>query len=102
MWGNPQSPIKNKEKIAIIKVSKFKIFTSLFFVAKNRKRGKKIMSELLFFILGLIIGGLVMTTLMCCLQINRINEYERLLLMRDKKEDDEEQGTEVVQCQIVE
>ena len=35
------------------------------------------MSELLFFILGLIIGGLVMTTLMCCLQINRINEYEK-------------------------
>jgi len=60
------------------------------------------MSELLFFILGLIIGGLVMTTLMCCLQINRLNEYERLLLMRDKKEDEEEQETEVVQCQIVE
>ena len=60
------------------------------------------MSELLFFILGLIIGGLVMTTLMCCLQINRLNEYERLLLMRDKKEYEEEQGTEVVQCQIVE
>lgn len=41
------------------------------------------MSELLFFVLGLIIGGLVMTTLMCCLQINRINEmesrYEELL-----------------------
>lgn len=60
------------------------------------------MSELLFFILGLIIGGLVMTTLMCCLQINRLNEYERLLLMRDKNEDEEEQETEVVQCQIVE
>ena len=43
-----------------------------------------------------------MTTLMCCLQINRLNEYERLLLMRDKNEDEEEQGTEVVQCQIVE
>ena len=60
------------------------------------------MSELLFFILGLIIGGLVMTTLMCCLQINRLNEYERLLLMRDKKEENDEQETEVVQCQIVE
>lgn len=34
------------------------------------------MSELLFFILGMIIGGLAMTTLMCCLQINRINEME--------------------------
>lgn len=60
------------------------------------------MSELLFFILGLIIGGLVMTTLMCCLQINRLNEYERLLLMRDKTEENDEQETEVVQCQIVE
>ena len=67
------------------------------------KKGKRlIMLYILFFILGLIIGGLVMTTLMCCLQINRLNEYERLLLMRDKKEDEEEQGTEVVQCQIVE
>lgn len=60
------------------------------------------MSELLFFILGLIIGGLVMTTLMCCLQINRLNEYERLLLMRDKTEENDDQETEVVQCQIVE
>ena len=34
------------------------------------------MRELLFFIMGLIIGGLSMTTLMCCLQINRINEME--------------------------
>ena len=60
------------------------------------------MSELLFSILGLIIGGLVMTTLMCCLQINRLNEYERLLLMRDKNEESDEQETEVVRCQIVE
>lgn len=34
------------------------------------------MSQLLFFILGTIIGGLTMTTLMCCLQINRVNEME--------------------------
>lgn len=34
------------------------------------------MKELLFFIIGMIIGGLSMTTLMCCLQINRINEIE--------------------------
>ena len=60
------------------------------------------MSELLFFILGLIIGGLVMTTLMCCLQINRINEYERLLIMRDKDNDDFDDKPEVVKCEIVE
>ena len=34
------------------------------------------MKELLFFIMVMIIGGLSMTTLMCCLQINRINEME--------------------------
>ena len=60
------------------------------------------MSELLFFILGLIIGGLVMTTFMCCLQINRINEYERLLIMRDKDNDDEYDEPEVVKCEVVE
>lgn len=60
------------------------------------------MSELLFFILGLIIGGLIMTTLMCCLQINRINEYERLLIMRDKDNDENDDEPEVVKCEIVE
>lgn len=57
------------------------------------------MSELLFFILGLIIGGLVMTTLMCCLQINRVNELERLLVLKDEENDDE---PEVVKCEVVE
>lgn len=42
------------------------------------------MSELLFFVLGIIIGGLVMTTLMCCLQINRINEMEDRCLKLEK------------------
>lgn len=35
------------------------------------------MSKLLFFLLGLMIGGLVGVALMCMLQINRINEYEK-------------------------
>ena len=35
------------------------------------------MSELLFFVLGLIIGGLTGITLLCMLQVNRINEYEK-------------------------
>lgn len=34
------------------------------------------MKELLFFILGMVIGGLTMTTLMACIQINRINKME--------------------------
>ena len=37
------------------------------------------MTELLFFVLGLIIGGLTGITIMCCFQINRINEYENKL-----------------------
>ena len=57
------------------------------------------MSELLFFILGLIIGGLGMTTLMCCLQVNRINELEREIVLRNE---DHEDNSEVVKCEVVE
>lgn len=45
------------------------------------------MSELLFFVLGLVIGGLTGVTIMCCLQINRINEYEKKINSIEKKED---------------
>lgn len=34
------------------------------------------MSELLFFVLGLMVGGLIGIVLMCVLQINRLNEIE--------------------------
>lgn len=34
------------------------------------------MGELLFFIIGLVIGGLIMTVVMCFLQVNRINDLE--------------------------
>ena len=58
------------------------------------------MSELLFFILGFIIGGLAMTTLMCCLQINRVSELEReIVLLRDNEHEDD---PEVVKCEVVE
>lgn len=57
------------------------------------------MSELLFFILGIIIGGLVMTTVMCCLQINRINDLEREIVMRNNTDDD---NPEEVECEVVE
>ena len=44
------------------------------------------MKELLFFILGMIVGGLAMTTLMGCLQINRITEMEaRCLKLENEK-----------------
>ncbi len=36
------------------------------------------MKELLFFILGLVIGGLSGVTVLCCMQINRLNgNYEK-------------------------
>ena len=35
------------------------------------------MAECLWFLAGLIIGGLVATFVLCCLQINRINDYEQ-------------------------
>ena len=37
------------------------------------------MSKLLFFLLGLMIGGLVGVTLMCMLQINRIKKKKKEL-----------------------
>lgn len=57
------------------------------------------MSELLFFVLGFIIGGLAMTTLMCCLQVNRIIELERQIVLRDNEH---EEDPEVVKCEVVE
>ena len=57
------------------------------------------MSELLFFVLGFIIGGLAMTTLMCCLQVNRISELERKIVLRDNEH---EEDPEVVKCEVVE
>ena len=57
------------------------------------------MSELLFFVLGFIIGGLAMTTLMCCLQVNRISELERQIVLRDYEH---EEDPEVVKCEVVE
>lgn len=45
------------------------------------------MSELLFFVLGLIIGGLTGVVMMCMLQVNRINEYEnKIKTLEDKEE----------------
>lgn len=36
------------------------------------------MKELLFFVLGLLVGGLSGITVMCFLQINRLNKIEQL------------------------
>ena len=36
------------------------------------------MSELLFLIIGTLLGGLIGVVLMCCLQINRLSKKEDL------------------------
>lgn len=35
------------------------------------------MSELLFFVLGLLVGGLSGITAMCCIQINKTNKVDK-------------------------
>lgn len=45
------------------------------------------MSELLFFVLGLVIGGLTGVVMMCMLQVNRINEYENKIKTLENKEE---------------
>ena len=55
-----------------------------------RKERTDIMNGILLFILGCFLGGFLGVTMMCLLQINRLNHYE----MRDKKEDDvDEKGS---------
>ena len=34
------------------------------------------MTELAWLIVGLLLGGCIGITLMCCLQLNRVNDYE--------------------------
>ena len=50
------------------------IYLYCFFVKERRKA----MMELLFFVLGLMIGGLTGLSIMCMLQINRINRLENI------------------------
>lgn len=45
------------------------------------------MSELLFFVLGLIIGGLTGIVIMCVLQVNKINDYENKIKNLENKEE---------------
>ena len=43
---------------------------------RTRLRDGAVMTEFLWFLVGLFIGGIVMTLTLCYLQINRINKYE--------------------------
>lgn len=43
------------------------------------------MSELVWLLVGLLIGGCVATVVLCCVQINRVNEYEQEIRRLIKK-----------------
>ena len=43
------------------------------------KGGTVNMTELFWFIGGLLFGGFVSTMFLCCLQLHRINKYEALI-----------------------
>ena len=43
------------------------------------------MKEFLILVIGIVIGGTFMTMLMCCLQINRLNDYERKCMCLENK-----------------
>ena len=57
-----------------------------FFYDLNSKR-RNCMNELLFFTLGLLIGGLTGVSVMCVLQINRVNEIKNKYDDKRKKLD---------------
>lgn len=57
-----------------------------FFYDLNSKR-RNCMNELLFFTLGLLIGGLTGVSVMCVLQINRVNEMKNKYDDKRKKLD---------------
>lgn len=43
------------------------------------------MSELVWLLVGLLIGGCIATAVLCCVQINRVNEYEQEIRRLIKK-----------------
>lgn len=46
------------------------------------------MRDVLFLLLGMILGGCAAAVLLCCLQINRINDYEaEIRRLKDAEKD---------------
>lgn len=56
------------------------------------------MNEIFFLILGVFAGGLLMTGVMCCFQINRLNEMEEAVQNENENEAEE---VEVIICEVV-
>lgn len=46
------------------------------------------MSELAWLLAGLLIGGCIAATVLCCMQINRINDYEQEIRRLQQKLND--------------
>ena len=56
------------------------------------------MNEIFFLILGVFAGGLLMIGVMCCFQINKLNETEEAVQNEDEYEAEE---VEVIICEVV-
>lgn len=56
------------------------------------------MNEIFFLILGVFAGGLLMTGVMCCFQINKLNEMEEAVLNEDENVTED---VEVIICEVV-
>lgn len=52
------------------------------------KKGELYMRELLFFMIGTLIGGIIATMFMCCIQINRLNKYEEYKPSEDSSDEE--------------
>lgn len=46
------------------------------------------MSELAWLLAGLLIGGCIAVTVLCCMQMNRINDYEQEIRKLQQKLND--------------
>lgn len=56
------------------------------------------MNEMFFLILGVFAGGLLMTGVMCCFQINKLNEMEEAVQTEDENVTED---VEVIICEVV-
>ena len=74
IWGSPIGVrILSEQTIWIAKAPKRYSREGLPLIPQSRKR-VKIMSEFIFFMIGLMLGGLVGIVIMCLLQVNRLHD----------------------------
>ena len=56
------------------------------------------MNEIFFLILGVFAGGLLMIGVMCCFQINKLNEMEEAVQNEDENKSED---VDVIICEVV-